>query len=141
MKISFNDPDRLARAVLRNCATRYRLPRTCAIRKCRRDGACTGPLLRYDEAGRRFCLAAADGSDAIAPLCYIMLDHGWRDVLSKTQAGIIERIAHRPGIVVPEKTRTIAARRWRSFSIPAAVPDADDPPPAPQHGDADTGPA
>lgn len=48
MKINATDPFRSTGFVLRYAATGLKLPSTCAIRKCRRDGSCTGPMLRRD---------------------------------------------------------------------------------------------
>ena len=107
---------RVGAALLRNCLTQHHAPHICPVRKCRRDGICSGPLFaKADGGGCR--LACADAADVapggtVAPICYL---HVPEPVLARVDeayhAGI--RAMAEPGAVVVEASRVITARRWR----------------------------
>jgi hypothetical protein len=106
--------------VLRFAATGFDLHRTCRIRKCRRDGGCTGPLLRHDAAAARFVAARPeDAIGEIGPLCCFALDEAGRGHVAAASERVLARLGAAPGVRFPEETRTIAARDWSAFSCPA----------------------
>jgi hypothetical protein len=118
MKISITDVPRLTLAILRACATGLRLHETCTIRKCRRDGGCSGPMLHHDADTQRYVPARpSDDSRHCAPLCCLALDGPVRHEVAAIQKRLLQRIAGRPGQVFLEETRAIAARSWRAIAI------------------------
>ena len=118
MKIGTTDQFRLSAAVLRHAATGLGLHAGCRIRKCRRDGGCTGPLLRHDAGTARF--VAARPGDAVgetAPLCCLALDPAGRGRVASLAARILGRLEAAPRVRFPEDTRAMAARDWSAFSL------------------------
>ena len=118
MKINATDPFRSTGFVLRYAATGLKLPSTCAIRKCRRDGSCTGPMLYPDLAAGRF-LPARPGNDlsTIGPLCCFGLDEAGRDRVAMLAGKLRERHEQAPWAELNEATSAIAARDWSGCSI------------------------
>jgi hypothetical protein len=108
--------NRWAPAVLRNCLSYEYAPLDCPIRKCRRDGFCTGPLIaRHDGTIR---LAPADGAGApphatLVPACFVHVPDTVRARVTKACAANVNALLDAPGATVIETTRAIASRRWR----------------------------
>jgi hypothetical protein len=126
MKVSTTDVPRLAGVILRACATNFRLHETCAIRKCRRDGGCTGPMLRCEADGSGFVPAlSSDDPEECAPFCCLALPGPVRQQVAGMQQRAVQQVAGRPGHVYPEETRAIAARSWAgAFFAAEPVPEA-----------------
>lgn len=125
MKIATADTFRTHSVLLRYAATRMGLAGGCTIRKCRRDGGCTGPLMRYDAASAHFVPGRpGDAIDAIAPLCCFALDETGRDGIAFIVERIMKRLERMPEALHKEATRAIAARDWSHFGIatPAEAP-------------------
>ena len=107
---------RVSAAMLRNCLTQHHAPLACPVRKCRRDGICSGPL--FTEAdGDGYRLACPDAADVApggtaAPICYLHVPAPVLDRVDKAFGADINAMAA-PGIAVVEATRVITARRWR----------------------------
>ena len=108
---------RATAALLRNCLTRHHAPRACPVRKCRRDGLCSGPLFPAAEGGggrlaRPDAADVAPGGNA-APICYLHIPKPMLARVDKALGAAVRAIAAAPGLEVAEATRTITARRWR----------------------------
>lgn len=122
MRISRSDESRFVATVLRFTTTRFGLHRTCRIRKCRRDGGCTGPMLRDDPDIAHFVAARPDDpAHAIAPLCCWALDRQGRERVAGTVDRVLDRLEEKPWAPFPEETRAIAARDWTGHAIPQAA--------------------
>jgi hypothetical protein len=108
---------RATAALLRNCLTRHHAPRACPVRKCRRDGLCSGPLFTAaDGDGCR--LARPDAADVApgrnaAPICYLHIPKPLRIRVDKALATAVRKVVATPGLEIAEATRTITSRRWR----------------------------
>ena len=110
MIVDSMDAARLPAAMLRACINHEGLPRTCAIRKCRRDNACTGPLLSLDcESMRLVSSRPSDDPDASLPPCCHALDEASFAALSRLYDAVRTGVANRLGGDFPERTRAIAA--------------------------------
>lgn len=129
MKIGTRDKFRITATVLRIAATGFDLHRTCRIRKCRRDGGCTGPLLHYEAATVQFVAARPDDVDGeIGPLCCFALDESGRSHLAAVLERVFGQLDAAPWARLPEETRAIAARDWSGFSCPAQSEPAEEKP-------------
>jgi hypothetical protein len=125
MKFGTADKFRTNAVLLRHAATGIGLAGGCTIRKCRRDGGCTGPLMRYDAASAHFVPGGpGDEIDAIAPLCCFALDETGRDRIAFIVEDIMKWLERMPEARHKEATRAIAARDWSTFAIatPAEMP-------------------
>ena len=129
MKTATTDAFRTTASALRFAAGAFALPGRCRIRKCRRDGGCTGPLTRYDAATARFVAARpGDTVDEIAPLCCFAMEAAGRDCLAAAVERALARLSDVPGATFPEKTRALAARDWSRFCLPTQpAPSAEKP--------------
>lgn len=121
--------DRWTAAVLRNCLAYAGAPLDCPIRKCRRDGFCSGPLVA-SEAGRAR-LSPADGicirpDAATLPICYAVIDEAVRAMVFRACNAHFRALAAEPGATVIETTRVIASRRWRRLEWVAEEGGAED---------------
>ncbi|MBX9458199.1 MAG: hypothetical protein KL863_20400 [Rhizobium sp.] len=120
--------DRWSAAVLRNCLAYALAPLDCPIRKCRRDGLCSGPLVATEAGRARLAPADGDGTrpDAAAvPICYVTLDEAVRDMVTRVCAAHHRELRAQPGATVIETTRVIASRRWRRLDWIAAEDGSD----------------
>lgn len=123
MIVDSMDPVRLPGVVLRGCIDRQGLPRTCAIRKCRRDNACTGPFVSFDPQSLRFVPSRpSDDPGASLPPCCHALDQASFAALAHLHEKVLELTANQPGKGVLEQTRAIAARSWAGASFAAEPP-------------------
>ena len=114
--VTLHGPDRCSAAALRNCLSYELAPIHCPVRKCRRDGVCSGPLVLCDDTGRR--LARRDAADitpstGFAPLCYWHVPAALAAHVHKIHVSHCR--AHRASFAAStfETTRAIASRRWR----------------------------
>lgn len=117
MKIDFFGPHRACAisAILRNCLTGERAPDVCPVRKCRRDGVCSGPLACVTGEHIRLAAGPADaGSEALpVPVCWFSLTTSQIDRVRTALISGIRTLDRDPAATVIETTRTIAARRWK----------------------------
>jgi hypothetical protein len=107
---------RCASTVLRNCLSDEHAPLDCPIRKCRRDGVCSGPLIADLDGTIR--LAPADAADVprdamLAPVCYLHIPEAGLARVDKAYSDTLRNLVDQPGARVVESTRVIASRRWR----------------------------
>lgn len=114
--VSLHGFDRCSAAALRNCLSYELAPIHCPVRKCRRDGVCSGPLAFSDAAGWRLSphdVAGIPAGTGFAPLCYWHLPPGVakhvRDILA---AHCREHDASFAASTF-ETTRAIKSRSWR----------------------------
>lgn len=107
---------RWAPTVLREALAGADVPRRCPVRKCRRDGACTGPLVDLvDGVGR---LAPPDGMPTVsgevpAPVCYLGVEETVRAEVDEAYLTRLRALVATPGASLAVAPRAIAARRWR----------------------------
>jgi len=117
MQIPFSGPAR-ARAIsasLRKRLTDERAPDACPVRKCRRDGVCSGPLACVTGEHIRLAAGPADaGSEALpVPVCWFSLTTSQIDRVRTALVATLRTLDRDPAATVIETTRTIAARRWK----------------------------
>lgn len=117
MQIPFSGPAR-ARAIvalLRNGMTGENAPDTCPVRKCRRDGCCSGPLACVTGEHIRLAAGPADaGSEALpVPVCWFSLATSQIGNVRMALVSGIRTLDRDPAATVIETTRTLAARRWK----------------------------
>ena len=108
---------RATAALLRNCLTQHHAPRACPVRKCRRDGICSGPL--FTQADGEGCrLARPDAADVApggnaAPICCLHIPEPLLARVDEALGAAVHATVATPGLEVAEATRTITSRRWR----------------------------
>ena len=105
-------------ALFRNAMTYRRAPVNCRLRKCRRDGFCTGPLLACSDAGYRLCASDASdcGGDLTAvPVCFAWCAEAEQQPVVDVVMAELRRLKTTPGDWVLETSRTIFSRRWRKL--------------------------
>lgn len=120
MKVTFLEPasptEHKTRciALMRRVLGEMGVPQICPLRKCRRDGTCTGPLVIKDPAG--LCRLAGEeevlASDRVlTPACIIWIGESWEAVEGPFFRR--SRIYFRRGIrEVLLPLRAIGARKW-----------------------------
>lgn len=123
---------RCVAALLRNALSYRRTPLACPVRKCRRDGFCSGPLVVPGKSGNR--LVAADASDCsegqmAVPLCFLLHETSDQEDLVRIALSDFRCCASSADGWVMETSRTLSSRRFRRLaggreavpSAPAAV--------------------
>lgn len=102
-------------AILRNCLTYERAPQHCPVRKCRRDGCCSGPLASVRAADVPLADGPGDtGGDGMAvPVCWPTLTAGEAANVRIALGANIRALDRHLDSTVIETTRTIFARRWK----------------------------
>jgi hypothetical protein len=118
--VTLHGPDRCSAAALRNCLSYELAPIDCPVRKCRRDGLCTGPLVLRDGGGDR--LARHDAADIargtrFAPLCYWHLPPGVAAHVRDIHAAHCREHDASFAAWTFETTRSIKSRRWRRLRV------------------------
>jgi hypothetical protein len=110
-----------APALLRHCTVAERVHIECPVRKCRRDGWCTGPLVMI-HGDDMPCLAPPERSAVppgatLIPVCFFCLPD---DSHQRVEAAYLAGAKARPddsGATVTEPTRATGARRWKKLQI------------------------
>ena len=118
-------------AVYRHAATWHGMVRTCPIRKCRRDGYCTGPMLVVEGAATRLAGpdSGPDSDELLMPLCHFYTGARNRHRAAKTFADVVSRARADNGHAVFVPDRALAARRYRRYAWPN-LEESDDVAPA-----------
>lgn len=112
-----------APALLRNGLTAECAHAICPVRKCRRDGCCSGPLIAdADDNVRR--LAPADrgalrADEALIPACFRLLPHAAQGRVALAYAAGIAALRARPGAIVVEPARATGVRIWKKLDLGA----------------------
>jgi hypothetical protein len=114
-----------APAMLRQCLNAELAHTGCPLRKCRRDGCCSGPLVALDEA-RTLRLAPADiagvrDDETLMPFCFNTLPHNMQGRAALAYEANVKTLLADPRATVEEPARTIGARRWKKLVL-GAVP-------------------
>jgi hypothetical protein len=110
-----------APAMLRQCLNAEFAHVRCPLRKCRRDGCCTGPLVAMDEA-RALRLAPADiagvrADETLMPFCFNTLPHAMQVRAALAYQANVKALLADPKGVVKEPSRTIGAQAWKKFDL------------------------
>lgn len=117
MKIHLSGPTRTRAilATLRNCITYENSPYDCPVRKCRRDGCCSGPLARDTDGHIRLAAAPDDPGNATVPvpLCWFSLSESQLKNVRMALGAGIRALDRQPAPTVIETTRAIGGRRWK----------------------------
>ena len=116
-------------AILRNCLTSEHAPLDCPVRKCRRDGCCSGPLAAVSDGQVRLATGPDDsGSDTIPiPVCWFALSEGQMANIRIAAVSNISMLDCQPAATVAETTRAICARRFKRLGPVAMQSAAVDP--------------
>jgi hypothetical protein len=108
------------------------LHRRCRIRKCRRDGHCTGPLYTPCPTTPDLCLVDPEDIEAqryaVLPVCAIDLSEHEIPVISDQLDKRMAQVKRQPGLTLLSPERAIAARRWSSFTGIVPMPASEQPP-------------
>ena len=127
MKVDFNNvpAERLLMAFARAASRQIGLSRICAIRKCRRDGFCSGPLVVATDDDLRIAPDnfGVDGVRAV-PLCHLCGDDAEREELLRVMAELSRQVAGSVQGTMWETTCQIASRRWRRITFADDAPGA-----------------
>jgi hypothetical protein len=120
-------------ATLREYISANGLHRRCGIRKCRRDGQCTGPIYGVSRATSELFLIAreeieADSHIGALPVCAMSLNKEEISAISEYLDGRRAQVERQPGLTVISPDRTIAARAWSSFAGIMPMPASEQPP-------------
>ena len=119
MRVDFNNvaKERLLMAFARAASRQLGLCRICSIRKCRRDGFCSGPLVVATDDDLRIAPDnfGVDGVRAV-PLCHLCGDDAERKELLRVMAELSRQVAGSVQGTMWETTRQIASRRWRRIT-------------------------
>ena len=115
-------------AFARAASRQLELCTICPIRKCRRDGFCSGPLLAAEGGG--MIIVSDNLGDRAAgtgmPACHLMGDDAERKQLLEAMRDLARQAGESENGTMWETTRVIASRRWRRFEFAdmAASPEA-----------------
>jgi hypothetical protein len=117
MKIDFFGPHRARAisAILRNGLTGERAPEACPVRKCRRDGVCSGPLAAATGEHVRLATGPDDaGSDIIPiPVCWFALSQAQMARIRTEAVDTLRTLDRHLDATVIETTRALSGRRWK----------------------------
>ncbi|UVC09306.1 hypothetical protein IHQ71_01350 [Rhizobium sp. TH2] len=110
-----------APAMLRQCLNAEFAHIRCPLRKCRRDGCCTGPLVAMDDT-RALRLAPMDitrvrADETLMPFCFNTLPHDMQSRAALAYEANVKTLLADPQATVEEATRTIGARSWKKFVL------------------------
>jgi len=127
MKIHFSgNKARAIAATMRNCLTRERAPQACPVRKCRRDGCCTGPLVCLrDEQIQLAPGPGVIGSGSLPlPICWLALTDAQEASIRTALCSHLRALDRHVDSTVVETTRALSGRRWKRL-LPLAEDGAD----------------
>ena len=120
-RVSVKNFNHWAPAMLRHCLNAEQAQIQCPLRKCRRDGCCSGPLVAMDEA-RALRLAPADiagvrADELLMPFCFNTLPHDMQRRAALAYEANVKTLMADPKATVEEYTRTIGGRTWKKFYL------------------------
>ncbi|MDB5555062.1 MAG: hypothetical protein JWL86_5046 [Rhizobium sp.] len=114
-------------AFARAASRQLELCTICPIRKCRRDGFCSGPLVASDGGGM-IVLGDNLGDRAAGtgmPACHLMGDDAERERLLEAMRELARQVGESESGTMWETTRVIASRRWRKIEFADMVASAE----------------
>jgi len=119
--VSVKNFNRWAPATLRHCLNAEHAHIHCPLRKCRRDGCCSGPLVAVDEA-RALRLAPADiaevrADELLMPFCFNTLPHDMQSRAALAYEANVKTLLADPKATVEEPSRAIGGRTWKKFDL------------------------
>ena len=102
-------------AILRNCLTYEGVQEYCPVRKCRRDGFCSGPLASVRGAHVQLAAGSDDtcGDCPPVPVCWLTLTENESANVEMAFGANIRALDRDLTSTVMETTRTIFGRRWK----------------------------
>ena len=110
-------------AFARAASRQLELCAICPIRKCRRDGFCSGPLLEVNGGG--MVIVSDNLGDRAAgtgmPACHLMGDDAEREQLLEVMRALARQVEESENGIICETTRVIRARRWRKIEFADVV--------------------
>jgi len=110
-------------AFARAASSQLELCTICPIRKCRRDGVCSGPLLAT--GGDGIVIVGDNLGDRIVgtgmPACHLMGEDDEREELLEVMRELAHRVEESEDGIIRETTRVIASRRWRKIEFADVV--------------------
>ena len=113
-----NNPGLCSAIALRQAITATGVPHTCLIRKCRRDGGCTGPLVAGDiHPDRDFLIAdpAQSPAEKMMPSCLPTCSESEMNEINRHGKAILQRLKETPEMPLVEPSRAIGARTWKTI--------------------------
>lgn len=102
-------------AILRNCLSYEGVQEYCPVRKCRRDGFCSGPLASVRGAHVQLATGCDDacGDSPPVPVCWLTLTEKESANVGMALRANVRALGQNPAATVIETTRTIFGRRWK----------------------------
>lgn len=102
-------------AMLRLAMTEFGMPHECPIRKCRRDGSCTGPLLSRDRKTQALTIVAdprLSHTDVNPPICRFLRTESEQLRITQRIGEMTKAVGDNPDMPVIEAGRAVGARKW-----------------------------
>jgi hypothetical protein len=118
MKVTSANIERAATAFSRKLYTDLGMPCRCSIHKCKRDGACSGPLVVFGGDGEPKCLATAEdlhrkeGEEMVIPACCGTAGAPSGGRVTARAAAIRAAMRRTGDFSVVDPIRTVTGRKW-----------------------------
>ncbi|MDB5525256.1 MAG: hypothetical protein JWM58_3019 [Rhizobium sp.] len=113
-----NNPGLYSAIALRKAIIAAGLTHSCAIRKCRRDGGCTGPLVAgdiYTDPDLLVVDPARSPGEHIIPACMALCSESEIDDINRHVGAILQGLKETPEMPLVDPSRAIGARTWKTI--------------------------